>query len=77
MKTFYANKKGEFIFIKLKNFYNKKEIIIKYIVLYIYKKNSIAKHGQKIIMIIKNTFLINNKLLLEFWAKAINNANYL
>ena len=45
MKTFYANKKGEFIFIKLKNFYNKKEIIIKYIVLYIYKKNSIAKHG--------------------------------
>lgn len=38
MKTFYINEKKEFILAKFKKFYQKKDIIIKYIVLYIYKK---------------------------------------
>lgn len=43
MKAFYINKKREFILIKLQNFYNKKNIIIKYITIYIYKKNNLVK----------------------------------
>lgn len=40
MKTLYVNGRGEFISIKLKTFYNEKNINLKYIIPYIYKENS-------------------------------------
>lgn len=55
-----TDKRENFIFIKLKIFYPKKKIIIKYAILYIYKKNRITKQGWQIISIIKNSFFINN-----------------
>lgn len=37
-KLFGIDQRKKFIFIKLKNFYKKKSIILNYIILYIYKK---------------------------------------
>lgn len=55
MKCFYINKKKIFILAKFKKFYKKKNIIIKYVVLYIYKKNRVIKQKSKIIIILKNS----------------------
>lgn len=41
MKTICANRGKKFILIKLKDFYNKKHIIIKYLVTYMRKKNKV------------------------------------
>lgn len=48
-----------------------------YMALYMHEKNGIAKQKQKIIVIIKNSFLIDNRLPLKFWVKIINIVNYL
>lgn len=37
-------KEKSFIFAKLKDFYNKRDIIIKYTISYIYNKNNIVKY---------------------------------
>lgn len=45
MKLLYANRSEEFILAKLKEFYKKKSIIIKYTVLYIHEENRLAEQG--------------------------------
>lgn len=76
MKVFHINNSREFIFTNLKKFCNKKGTLIKYIAPYIYKKNRLAKQEWQIIVIIKDLLLIDSSLLLEFWAKVIDIANY-
>lgn len=44
---------------------------------YIHKKNSITKEYWQTFSIIKDSLLINNNLPINFWAKVIDNANYL
>lgn len=44
----------------------KKYITISYIILYIYKKNSIIKLYWKILAIIKNSLIIDNSLSINF-----------
>lgn len=43
IKVFCINGRREFLLVKLKEFYKKNGIMIKYIILYIYKKNDIVK----------------------------------
>lgn len=77
MQVLYANRKEEFIFAKLKKFYNKRKIKIKYIASYIYKKNSIIKQDWQIIVMIKDSLLIDSGLALKFYVKAMNTVYYL
>lgn len=66
MKTLYADGGGEFIFIKLRYFYNKKGIVLKYTTLYIHKKKSIVEKSWQIIVTMKDLLLLDNRLLLDF-----------
>lgn len=66
MKALYINKKREFILTKLKIFCKKKNIIIKYVLLYIYNENDIINRKYKIIVIIKNILLIDSSLFIKF-----------
>lgn len=77
MKVFCANGEGEFISAKLKDFCNKKKITIKYATLYMPKENGVAEWRWRIIVTMKDSLLINSGLSLEFWAKAMETANYL
>lgn len=77
MKTFCIDGKGEFIFAKLKNICNKKDISIKYAAPYMHKENGLAEQGWKTVVIMKDSLLIDNGLPLEFWAEAMDTANYL
>lgn len=43
IKALCADKKGEFIFIKLKNFCKKRSIVVKFTTSYIYEKNGLVK----------------------------------
>lgn len=42
-----------------------------------HKENNLIKRNWQIIVIIKNSLFLDNKLSLDFWAKAMNIANYL
>lgn len=44
---------------------------------YIYTKKIVVEQRWKTIIIIQNFFLIDSRLFLEFWAKAIDIASYL
>lgn len=52
-------------------FYKTKRILIKYIALYVHKDNKPVKQKWCIIVIIKDSILINNRLPNRFWAKLI------
>lgn len=43
MKKLFINEEREFISIKLKGFYNKKRISLKYMALYIHDKNNLVE----------------------------------
>lgn len=45
MKVLYTDGGEQFIFSKLKDIYNCKDIIIKYVVPYMHKTNGLAKRG--------------------------------
>ena len=45
MKLLHADGKREFIFKKLKDVCTKKDIMIKYTILYLYKENELAEQG--------------------------------
>lgn len=66
MKVLQVDRGGEFIFAKLQTFYKRHSIAIKYIALYIYKKNGLAKRGWRTIVMIKDSILINSNLLNDF-----------
>lgn len=62
MKTLKKNGGEELISIKLQFFYMKKGIVIKYVALYLYKENNLAKQRWQILMIIKDSILIDSRL---------------
>lgn len=45
----------------------------KYIALYIYKENELAKRRLQIIVILKDLIFTNSKLSNKFWAEAMEN----
>ena len=67
---------GKFISILLQDFCKERSLIISYVVPYINEENGIAKQCWKTLAIIKNIILINSGLLINFWAEAIDMANY-
>lgn len=77
MKIFCANGGGEFIFAKLKDFCDRKRIKIKYAILYISEENGVTEQELKMIVTMKDSLLIDSRLSLEFWAEAMDTANYL
>lgn len=62
---------------KVRYYYKKRSIVIKYAVFYIYIKNDLVEHRWDIIITIKDLILINSGLLNILWAKVIEIANYL
>lgn len=77
MRVLHADGGGEFVSTKLKNIYEQKRIAIKYAVLYMHEKNGMAKRGWKIVMTMKDFLLVDSGLSLEFWAEAMDIANYI
>lgn len=77
MKVLRADGGGEFISAKLKDFCDKKGITIKYAAPYMHEENGIAERGWKTIVMMKDSLLINSGLPLNFWAEAMETANYL
>ena len=77
LKVFYVDRREEFISEKLKGICKKKGIMIKYIAPYIYEENRLMEQGWKTIVTMKNSLLVDSSLPLEFWAKAMDTANYL
>ena len=68
---------GEFISLALKSFCNKRGINIGYTALYVHKKNSIAEQCWRTLAIMKDSLLIDSRLLVNFWAEVIDTSNYL
>lgn len=66
IKILYTDGGREFISIKLRYFYNKKGIILKYVVSYMHKKKNIVEKSWQTIVTIKDLLLLNNGLLLDF-----------
>lgn len=62
IKTLRADKKDKFISVKLKAYCQQCNIGMKYTTLYLYKKNNLAKRRQKIVIMIKNSLLIDSGL---------------
>lgn len=77
MKALCADGGGEFILTKLKDFCEKKGITIKYAAPYMHEENGVAEQGWKTIVTMKDSLLIDSGLPLEFWAEAMDTANYL
>lgn len=50
---------------------------MKFTTSYIYEKNGRVKRDWKIIVTMKNLLLLNSGLPLDFWAEAMDTANYL
>ena len=72
-----ADEGREFISTKLKEFCDRRRIRIKYVAPYIHKENGIEERGWRTIVTMKDSLLIDNHLLLEFWTEAIDIACYL
>lgn len=66
IKTLQADGVGKFILVKLKLFYKKRGIAIKYAAPYVYEENGLAKQGWHTIVTMKNTMLINSSFLNGF-----------
>lgn len=77
MKLLQTDGKRKFISKKLRFFYKKRNIAIRYATLYIHEKNGLAKQGWRIIMTMKDLMLIHSSFLNNFWVEAIETANYL
>lgn len=77
VKALCADGGGEFISIKLRSFCEKKSIALKYAALYMYEENGLAKRGWQTIVTMKDSLLLDSGLPLDFWAEAMDTANYL
>lgn len=77
MKALRADGGGEFISTKLKDFCDKRGIAIKYAAPYMHEENGVAERGWRTIVTMKDSFLIDSGLPLEFWVEAMDTANYL
>ena len=65
------------ISIALQSFCEEQEIKISYAATYMHEENGIAEQCCITLAQIKDSLLINSKLTNQFWAEAINTANYL
>ncbi len=72
-----ADRGGEFVSIKLRDFCNERGIQIRYATPYLHEENGLAERGWKTLVTIKDALLIGNELPIDFWAKAMETANYL
>lgn len=77
MKVLRADGGGKFISAKLKDFCDKRGITIKYAAPYMHEENGIAERGWKTIVTMKDSLLVDSGLPLNFWAEAMETANYL
>ena len=77
LKTLCPDGGGEFISIKLRVFCEKREIALKYGASYMHEENSLAERGWRTIVTMKDSLLLDSGLPLDFWAKAMDTANYL
>lgn len=77
MRMLRANNSNEFISAKIRLFCKKRDIGIKYITPYMHEENVLAKREEYTIFTIKDSILIDSKLLNRFWAKPMEMANYL
>ena len=72
-----ADDGGEFISAILQSFCQEKGIKIGYTAPYIYEENNIAEQCWKTLAQMKDSLLINSGLPTQFWAEAMDIANYL
>lgn len=77
LKTFCADGEEEFISIKFRVFCKNRGIALKYAAPYMHKENGLVERGWQTIVIIKDSLLLDSGLPLDFWAEAIDTANYL
>lgn len=77
MKILREDRKRKFIFIKFKVFYKEKDITFKYTVFYMHKENRLIERRQRTIVNMKDSLLLNNSLLLNFWVEVMDTASYL
>ena len=77
MKILRADGGGEFISHKLRTFFEKRGISIKYAASYVHEENGLAKRGWHINVTMKDSMLIDSRLPNGFWTEAIETANYL
>ncbi len=77
MKLLRADGGGEFISKKLRSICKKRSIVIRYAAPYVHKENRLAERGWRTIVIMKDSMLIDSGLSNDFWAEAIETANYL
>lgn len=77
MKALRADGGGEFISVKLRSFCEKRGIEIKYAAPYVHEENGLAERGWRTIVTMKDSMLIDSGLPNDFWAEAMETANYL
>ena len=75
LKTLRADEEGEFISIKLRVFCEKRRIALKYEAQYMHKENGLAEREWRTIVTMKDSLLLNNRLLLDFGARAMDTVN--
>lgn len=77
MQNLRAEGGREIISAKLKTFCEGKGIPIKYVAPYMHEENGIAERSWRTIATMKDSLLIDSGLPVEFWADAMDTANYL
>ena len=68
---------GEFVSIKLRDFCKERGIQIRYTTPYLHEENGLVERGWRTLVTMKDALLIDSELPIDFWAKAMETANYL
>ena len=77
MSALRADGGGEFVSIKLRNFCKERGIQIRYATPYLHEENGLAERGWRTLVTMKDALLIDSELAIDFWAEAMETANYL
>ncbi len=77
MKLLRVDGGGEFISKKLRSFCEKQGIAIRYAAPYVHEENGLIEQGWRTIVTMKDLMLIDSGLPNNFWAEAMEIANYL
>lgn len=72
-----ADGEGEFVSIKLRDFCKERGIQIRYATPYLHEENGLAERGWRTLVTMKDALLIDSELPIDFWAEAMETANYL
>ena len=67
----------EFVSIKLRDFCKERGIQIRYATPYLHEENGLAEQGWRTLVTMKDALLIDSELPIDFWAEAMETANYL